>query len=142
MTTLREAAQQALEALEMLAQPTKTNSETPRYRAHKAAITALRDALAQEEPVAWTNDWLFVSGAVKPSLPGEWHPLYTYPPRRTGLPHCEHSCEANAFQIEIRRLKAELAAERTACADICDQHASVEGIAQRCAEQIRARSKT
>jgi hypothetical protein len=33
-------------------------------------------------------------------------------------------------------------AEREACADICDQHASVEGIAQRCAEQIRARSKT
>jgi hypothetical protein len=33
-------------------------------------------------------------------------------------------------------------AERAACADICDQHASVEGIAQRCAEQIRARSKT
>jgi hypothetical protein len=32
------------------------------------------------------------------------------------------------------------AAERTACADICDQHASIEGIAQRCAEQIRARS--
>jgi hypothetical protein len=63
-------------------------------------------------------------------------------PRRTGLPHCERSCEANAFQIEIRRLKAELAAEREACADICDQHASVEGIAQRCAEQIRARSKT
>jgi uncharacterized protein YcbX len=32
--------------------------------------------------------------------------------------------------------------ERAACADICDQHASVEGIAQRCAEQIRARNKT
>lgn len=30
--------------------------------------------------------------------------------------------------------------EREACADICDQHASIEGIAQRCAEQIRARS--
>jgi hypothetical protein len=48
MTDLRTAAQQALEALEMLAQPTKTNSETPRYKAHKAAITALRDALAQQ----------------------------------------------------------------------------------------------
>jgi len=33
------------------------------------------------------------------------------------------------------------AMEREACADICDQHASVEGIAQRCAEQIRARGK-
>ncbi len=33
------------------------------------------------------------------------------------------------------------AAERTACADICDQHASIEGIAQQCAAEIRARSK-
>jgi hypothetical protein len=33
------------------------------------------------------------------------------------------------------------AAERAACADICDQHASVEGIAQRCAAEIRARNK-
>ena len=31
------------------------------------------------------------------------------------------------------------AAEREACADICDQHASIEGIAQRCAAAIRAR---
>ena len=44
---------------------------------------------------------------------------------------------------KIERLAAlAAAAERAACADICDQHASVEGIAQRCAEQIRARSKT
>jgi len=39
-------------------------------------------------------------------------------------------------------LEAEVLTERAACADICDQHASVEGIAQRCAEQIRARGKT
>lgn len=32
------------------------------------------------------------------------------------------------------------AAERAACADICDQHASIEGIAQRCADAIRARN--
>jgi len=32
-----------------------------------------------------------------------------------------------------------LAAEREACADICDQHASIEGIAQKCAAEIRAR---
>ena len=31
------------------------------------------------------------------------------------------------------------AAEREACADICDQHASIEGITQRCANAIRAR---
>jgi hypothetical protein len=43
--------------------------------------------------------------------------------------------------IERKVLKA-VKAERAACAAICDQHASVEGIAQRCAEQIRARSTT
>ena len=31
--------------------------------------------------------------------------------------------------------------EREACADICDQHASIEGIAQRCAAAIRARGQ-
>ena len=31
--------------------------------------------------------------------------------------------------------------EREACADICDQHASVEGIAQRCAAAIRIRGQ-
>jgi hypothetical protein len=47
-----------------------------------------------------------------------------------------------AHDSRIERLAAlAAAAEREACADICDQHASVEGIAQRCAEQIRARSK-
>ena len=35
-------------------------------------------------------------------------PQVQEPHRRTGLPHCERSCEANAFQIEIRRLKAAL----------------------------------
>jgi hypothetical protein len=94
MSTLREAAQQALWALEMLAQPTKTNSETPRYKAHKAAITALRAALKQQEqePVAWmrpdnrvaeesTARTQFSRGAVKPPI-GTWVPLYTTPPRR------------------------------------------------------------
>jgi hypothetical protein len=103
MSTLREAAQQALEALEMLAQPTKTNSETPRYKAHKAAITALRAALAQQEapkgggnlppplqavpvqePVAW--QWLntahFRKNLPVNAEPGAWNPLYTHPPRR------------------------------------------------------------
>ena len=43
---------------------------------------------------------------------------------------------------ELERFAALVAAaEREACADICDQHASVEGIAQRCADAIRARSK-
>jgi hypothetical protein len=52
-------------------------------------IETLKAALEQpeQEPVAWTtmpdaDDWMFVSGTEKPPLPGEWHPLYTHPPRR------------------------------------------------------------
>ena len=41
---------------------------------------------------------------------------------------------------EIEKFAALVAAaEREACADICDQHASIEGISQRCADAIRAR---
>ena len=50
MTDLRTAAQQALEALE---------GELPGWRtpAQENAITALRAALAQQEPVTWGVDW-------------------------------------------------------------------------------------
>ncbi len=44
-----------------------------------------------------------------------------------------------ATEQEIRFAALVAAAERAACADICDQHASIEGIAQRCAAEIRAR---
>jgi hypothetical protein len=54
----------------------------------------------------------------------------------------EAAAELRRLHHENERLKAEVLMEREACADICDQHASVEGIAQRCAEQIRARSTT
>jgi hypothetical protein len=44
------------------------------------------------------------------------------------------------YPEELERFAALVAAaEREACADICDQHASVEGIAQRCAAEIRKR---
>jgi hypothetical protein len=50
---------------------------------------------------------------------------------------------AYAYTVnQMREYAAQaVAAEREACADICDQHASAEGIAQRCAAAIRARSK-
>jgi hypothetical protein len=54
----------------------------------------------------------------------------------------EAAAELRRLHHENERLKAEVLMEREACADICDQHASIEGIAQRCAEQIRARSTT
>jgi hypothetical protein len=86
-TELRDAARQALEALELLAQPTKTNNETPRYKAHKAAITTLRAALEQpeQEPVAWCDieEDGTIHGLRYWSEPGRReHALYTHPPRR------------------------------------------------------------
>jgi hypothetical protein len=106
MTTLREAAQQALEALEDMADEwgfTQKANRPERWQ----AIDALRAALAEpeQEPYAWMS----VGGSIWRRKGSEDDvPLYTHPPRRTGLPHCERSCEANAFKIEIRRLKAAL----------------------------------
>jgi hypothetical protein len=68
----------------------------------------------KQEPVAWIDDSghpkhrLYRQSATEKRLYGPLRPLYAAPPRPTGLPHCERSCEANAFQIEIRRLKAAL----------------------------------
>jgi hypothetical protein len=56
--------------------------------------------------------------------------------REAGMTTMAHDSRIERFAALVA------AAEREACADICDQHASIEGIAQRCAEQIRARSKT
>lgn len=50
---------------------------------------------------------------------------------------CEQDSDA------LARFAALVAAtEREVCADICDQHASTEGIAQRCAAAIRARGQS
>jgi cobalamin biosynthesis protein CbiG len=51
-------------------------------------------------------------------------------------------CAYEDWDEELERFAAFVAAaERQRCADICDQHASIEGIAQRCAVEIRARNK-
>jgi hypothetical protein len=85
MSTLREAAQQALEALKSV-RDHRPNDET------NAAVTALRAALAQQEqeqePVAWmitTKDGRhFIFRMNKPATSdGETlTPLYAQPPRR------------------------------------------------------------
>ena len=82
MTTLREAAQQALEALE--ATHYDVGSAEKQRLQTMDAITALRAALEQQEPVAW--QWLD-TGHFRKKLPvdaepGAWNPLYTHPPRR------------------------------------------------------------
>ena len=54
----------------------------------------------------------------------------------------QEELQAKFEQPYMEGVIAGAAAEREACADICDQHASIEGIAQRCADAIRARSRT
>jgi hypothetical protein len=97
MTTLREAAQQALEAL--------GSSLYPQPR-QVAAIAALRAALAEpvQEPVAWLHtdaynprvrflEWAREAKGYR----GDWikTPLYTAPPQRKPLTEEEIDNEAN-----------------------------------------------
>jgi hypothetical protein len=149
MTTLRQAAQQALEACTDAVMGWQSLAPLSVRSAAIESLDALRDALAQEEqePVAWlltggTDVYLASEFSPGSEHEHEWTPLFTHPPRRTGLPHCERSCEANAFLIEIRRLKAELAAEREACAEIAEHWRCNGAPRHGVAAEIRARSKT
>jgi hypothetical protein len=92
MTTLHEAAQKALDALENRC---GTHAEE---RGPDGAITALRTALAkqlaEQEPVAWANinkngDITYTSNKMTP-----WAktPLYTTPQPRT----CSIDCDGSA----------------------------------------------
>jgi hypothetical protein len=54
MSDLRTAAQQALEALENARDTTYSDTL---YAQFEVAITALKTALAQQEPVTWGVDW-------------------------------------------------------------------------------------
>ena len=88
MSALREAAQQALEALNSIDVGYRSPSGDPLEVSFdevkcEAAITALRAALAQEqaepvqEPVAWyCNQGLKRGVSLKQESP-EWIPLYT-----------------------------------------------------------------
>jgi len=60
--------------------------------------------------------------------------------RKHGKPVQEQNGEVE-YLFLLEGVAALLAAERAACADICDQHASIEGIAQRCAAEIRKRGE-
>jgi len=94
MTTLREAAQQALEALEKSRVFVTTREKIKHPEGtewYDGTITALRAALAQQqeqEPVAWmvyTQDGKSVCVTDNPADFTDEHralPLYTHPPRR------------------------------------------------------------
>jgi hypothetical protein len=60
--------------------------------------------------------------------------------RQHGKPVQEQYCEVE-YLFTLDGVEALLVAEREACADICDQHATCEGVAQLCAEAIRARGQ-
>ena len=87
MTTLREAAQQALEALELVAVDAKTTPNA--YEAQRQAITALRAALAEQaQPVAWMVEseglyWTEEAAICRADMfaePLDVVPLYAMPP--------------------------------------------------------------
>jgi len=87
VTTLREAAQQALEALE--AMQSYAAAERKGLLICDESIIALRAALEQpeQEPVAWmvyTQDGKSVCVTDNPADFIEWRsfPLFTHPPRR------------------------------------------------------------
>ena len=86
MSALREAAQQALEALE--ATHYDVGSAEKQRLQVMDAITALRKALAhqEEEPVAWryqnaNTDHVYLVWN-KGTGGRNWTPLYAHPPRR------------------------------------------------------------
>ena len=104
MTTLRTAAQQALEALE------EYQSKGAPFLACDGAVAALRDALAQQaEPVAWLQPRT-VDGHLRPDLGYEAcssadygaFPVYRVPPR------CPHCASLEAQNNELDRKLAEM----------------------------------
>ena len=132
MTTLRAAAQQALEALENEHNsPRGYGYELSVYEAREtsAAITALRAALAQQaEPVV---------GIIEPQIKVDSHqPLDAAMQQPRAM--------AQAYE---NGYKAGVAAEREACAQVCEarfvgdlNREDME--ARRCAAAIRARGST
>jgi hypothetical protein len=71
--------------------------------------------------------------------------------REAGFTFCEESYKYQpnclfyggyAVDEQLKRFAALVAAaEREACAEVCDSEATIEGIAQRCAAAIRARGQ-
>jgi hypothetical protein len=55
---------------------------------------------------------------------------------------CGPDCQKPLCVNRRREIAAAVEAEKEACAEICDAEATIEGIAQRCAAKIRARSNT
>lgn len=123
MTNLREAAQQALEALGAM-NPYPASKEDQRA----SAITALRAALAQQDEPVWMHPWPPVRAQqAEPQTIGE----------AMQQPRSMAQAYENGY-------KAGVAHEREACAQVCEarfvgdlNREDME--ARRCAAAIRAR---
>ena len=89
MTDLRQAAQQALEALE------RYQVKRQDFDRFADEITALRTALEQQaEPVAWMDKHGNIDHGLDAILePEGWKPLYTTPPQQQAEPICPE-CKA------------------------------------------------
>ena len=127
MTTLREAAQQALEALEKLV----VGSEYEEAVEAERAMDALRAALAEPmEPVNKTPAW--------------WMDGLTATLMREGYRKCAEEQRTTQF---CGLLDAAVKAEREACAKVCEDLEDRENPYERnvavldCASAIRARGE-
>ena len=148
MNDLRTAAQQALEALGAM-NPYPASKEDQRA----SALAALRAALAQQEepvePVAWYQKRGQEVLTSHPACWGRedepWTPLYTAPPQRQPETIDDAMQQPRAMaQAYEAGYKAGVAAEREACAKLCEarfvgdlNREDME--ARRCAAAIRAR---
>ena len=113
MTTLREAAQMALEALDSKHDMTKAEWRVLQYH----AFTALRAALAQpeQEPVAWISNAEEVKGQFVEGRPrrvwwecntGVGQPLYTAPPQREWQGLTDEDIEQIHYDIKCKGMGA------------------------------------
>ncbi len=105
MTTLREAAQQALGALEALDAP--PSGVVDHYELDRRK-QALRVALAQQEqePVAWQwlNSAYFRRKPPANAESGAWNPLFTHPPRREWQSLTDDEINAVAAELGYAQL--------------------------------------
>ena len=130
MTTLRDAAQQALEAL--LDDPNKLVQISENHWESKRdlAVIALRAALAEQVRAAMTRDDI-IRMAREADIYMGGHPMNPL----------------NVYLGDLERFAALVAAaEREACAKLCEKMLGIfhptEVITTRCATAIRARGET
>jgi hypothetical protein len=118
-----------------------------------AALEAQEDEALLNEPIAMRYDgdgygYLYIdsgSGSDWQRRHKDAEPLYLAPPKPDAKPEpvhihtCGPDCQKPLCVNRRREIAAAVEAEREACAEICDAEATIEGIAQRCAANIRAR---